>query len=270
MRDKEVLTDEEVKELEEQKAAFDAAEPSERPRAPVGFTTARVIGDPVDEQAYNSFWFDTGTRVVSGNRTSLITDPSNGRIPYTETGRARAARRRGTDNPEDRGLTERCILSMNAGPPIRPGAYNNNLEIVQTARYVLIINEMIRDARIVPIDGRPHLPSGIRQWRGDSRGRWEGPTLVVETTNFSDKVNFSGATENARVIERFTRLGRNTLNYEFTVIDASSFSKPWTAAFAMARTDERIFEYACHEGNVGLANILSGARATERLVEPPR
>ena len=171
---KEVLTDEEVADVEEQKARFDAADPKDRRNVNPGFSTSRNLSDRVDEQAYNSFWFDNGTKVIPTRRTSLIVDPRDGRIPYTPAGRTRATQRRGTDGPEDRGLTERCILSLNAGPPLRPSAYNNNIQIVQAPGYVVILNEMIHDVRVIPLDGRRHVGPQIRQWRGDSRGRWEG------------------------------------------------------------------------------------------------
>ena len=264
---KEVLTDEEVADVEEQKARFDAADPKDRRGINPGFATSRNLNDRVDEQAYNSFWFDNGTKVIPSKRTSLIVDPRDGRIPYTEAGRARAAQPRGTNGPEDRGLTERCILSLNAGPPLRPSAYNNNVQIVQAPGYVAMLNEMIHDVRMIPLDGRPHIGPRIRQWRGDSRGRWEGTTLVVETTNFTEKTNFNGSTEDVRVIERFTRVAPDTLNYEFTVSDPRSYARPWTAAFPMTKTGEQIFEYACHEGNYGMTNLLSGARAEEKAAD---
>jgi hypothetical protein len=262
--EKQVLTEEEAADLEAQKAQFEAADPKDRPSATPAFSTARVVGDPVDEQAYNSVWFDTGTKVVPTKHTSLILDPADGRIPYTPEGRGRATRRRGFDGPEDRGLTERCILSLNAGPPMRPSAYNNNVQIVQAPGYVALVNEMIHDVRVIPLDGRAHIAPNIRQWKGDSRGRWKGTTLEVETINFSDKTNFSGSTEGLRVIERFTRVAPDMITYEFTVSDPVAFAKPWTAAFPLMKSDSPMFEYACHEGNYGLPNILSGARAQEK------
>ena len=148
-----------------------------------------------------------------------------------------------------------------------PGAYNNNVQLFQTPGYVVILNEMINDARIVPLDGRPHVPQNIRQWRGDSRGRWEGNTLVVDTTNFRDETNFRGASATLHVVERFTRVAADTLLYEFTVADPMTWIRPWSAAAPMTKTKGPIFEYACHEGNHGLANILSGARAEEKAAE---
>ena len=178
----------------------------------------------------------------------------------------------GADGPEDRGLAVRCIIGFNSGPPIVPIGYNNNLQLFQTEEYVVILNEMVHDARIVPLDGRPHLDDRLRQWMGDSRGRWDGDTLVVETTNFTAKTASFGPTlsraigtgETLTLEERFTRLGRQTLQYEYTVTDPKTFTRPFTAAIPMRLLDGQIYEYACHEGNHGLMNILAGARAEER------
>jgi hypothetical protein len=145
-----------------------------------------------------------------------------------------------------------------------PVGYNSNYQIVQAPGYVMILIEMIHDARIIPLDGRPHLPQNVRQWMGDSRGRWDGNTLVVETTNFTDKTNFRGSGENLRLVERFTRTDPNTIIYEFTVHDPTSFTKPWSGQVPMKKTSEPLYEYACHEGNYGLFNVLSGARAEEK------
>ena len=144
-----------------------------------------------------------------------------------------------------------------------PAGYNNNFQLLQIPGYVIIFNEQIHDARIIPMDGRPHLPENVRLWMGDSRGHWDGETLVVETTNFSDKINFRGASENMRVVERFTRTEPDTLLYEFTVDDPQSFTRKWTAQIPMTKTQEPIFEYACHEGNISMIGILAGARADE-------
>jgi hypothetical protein len=223
--------------------------------------------------AYNEFWWERGTLLASVNgkkRTALIVDPADGKIPALtpaaqQRAAARAADRRdhAADGPENRSLGERCLL-FNAGPPMLPGPYNNYVEIHQTVDHVVIYNEMIHDARIVPLDGRAHAAPAIRRWLGDSRGRWEGNTLVVDTTNFTDKTNFRGADENLHLIERFTRVGPATLLYEFTVDDPTAFTKPWSAALPMSKTDDRVFEYACHEGNYSLTGILRGARAQER------
>ena len=150
------------------------------------------------------------------------------------------------------------------GPPMLPAGYNNNVQLFQTPGYVVIFTEQIHDARIVPMNGRPHLPQHLRQWMGDSRGRWEGETLVVETTNFSDKAYFRGAGEGMHLIERFTRADEDTLNYEFTVSDPQSFTKPWTAQIPMRKSLDSIYEYACHEGNYSMESTLSGARAIEK------
>ena len=221
--------------------------------------------------AYNDAWYDRGTKVVGTKRSSLIVDPPDGRIPaMTAEGRARASaraearRQRGVaDGPEDRSLAERCLL-FNAGPPMLPGPYNNNVQIIQTRDYVVIANEMIHDARIVPLDGRPHLPRNVRRWQGDPRGHWEGDTLVVDSTNFSDRTNFRGADENLHLIERFRRADARTLDYSFTVDDPTMFSRAWTVALPLTRSEGAIYEYACHEGNYALTGILKGARAQER------
>src|SRR5215475_984480 len=217
--------------------------------------------------AYNEFWFDRGSHIVQSRRTSLIIDPPDGRIPplTPEAQKRQAAlaedrRQHPGDGPEDFSLANRCILWATAGPPMLPGAYNNNYRIVQSPGNVTILVEMIHDARIIPTDGRPHLPSNVRQWLGDSRGPWEGDTLVVETTNFTDKTNFRGASENMRLVERFTRVDADTIIYEFTVHDLSSFAKPWTAQIPMKRTPEPLLEYACHEGNYAMEGMLRGLR----------
>jgi hypothetical protein len=215
-------------------------------------------------RAYNDFWWDRGTKVVATRQTSLVVDPPDGRVPaLTPGGQKRAAARaaRGYDSWEDRSLWERCITR---GLPMLPGPYNNNYQILQTPGYVVILHEMIHDARIVPLDGRPHLSPRIRQWFGDSRARWDGETLVVDTTNFTDKVSFRGSTEGLHLIERFTRVNADTVRYEFTIDDPATFTKKWTAAIPMARTDEQIYEYACHEGNYGIVNLLKGARVQEK------
>jgi len=221
-------------------------------------------------RAYNQFWWDYGTKIVGTKRTSLVVDPPDGRIPaLTPDAQKRVAARleagdRPAVGPEDRGLSERCINWGTAGPPMRPGAYNNNFQMVQSHDYVTIVNEMIHDARIVPLDGRPHLPQNIRQWMGDSRGRWEGNTLVVDTTNFTDKSSFNGSDENMHLTERFTLVDADTLLYEFTVDNPTAFTRQWTAQIPMSRNPLPMYEYACHEGNYGMFGILSGARAVEK------
>jgi hypothetical protein len=223
--------------------------------------------------AYNEFWWDRGVhaaRVRGKVRTSLIVDPPDGRLPpLTPDGQARAAARAAArrahpaDGPEDRSLGERCLL-FNAGPPMLSGPYNNFVQILQTRDHVVIHNEMIHDARVIPLDGRPHLPSSVRLLLGDSRGRWDGDTLVVETTNFTDKTTVRGSGTQLRLAERFTRESPATLLYEFTVDDPASFTRPWTAVLPMTKTDAQLYEYACHEGNYAMSGILRGARAGER------
>jgi hypothetical protein len=219
-------------------------------------------------RAYNDFWWDRGTRVV-GNQTSLIVDPPDGRIPpltpeaqRREAARAAARRQRTSeaDDPEDRSLWERCITRQ---LPTLPGPYNNNIQIVQTKDHVVILNEMIHEARIIPLDGRPH--GSARRWHGDSTGRWEGDTLVIETINFTDKTNFRGSRENLKLTERYSRADADTLLYRVTIEDATTWTRPWTVQIPMARNDDGIFEYACHEANHGLQGILRGARVQEKL-----
>ena len=219
--------------------------------------------------AYNEFWWDYGKELTDDHRTSLIVDPPDGRIPeLTDAARERRrvrgeARRRDAWGPEDRGVAERCILGFNAGPPVSPSAYNNNVQIFQAPGYVVVLNEMVHDARIVPLDGRAHLPDAVRQWRGDSRGRWEGDTLVVETTNFTDKTSFSGSGRQLTLVERFTRIRDDRVLYEYTVEDAESFAVPWTVAIPMKQSHQPLFEYACHEGNYGMANLMESARVVD-------
>ena len=222
---------------------------------------------------YNEFWYDRGFGdEVEGRRTSLIVDPADGRLPARTPKAGPPGRRgRGYDSWESRGIAERCIAGFNTGPPMMPGAYNNYVQLIQTAGHVVIFNEMIHDARIVPLDGRPGLTPAVRQWMGSSRGRWEGDTLIVETANFHGRTAFTenhSATENLTVTERFTRTAADTLRYEFTIDDPATWTQPWTAVVRMTRSDTPIYEYACHEGNYGMTNILSGARAQEDAAAP--
>jgi len=221
-------------------------------------------------RAYNEFWRDRG-RITPDRRTSLIVDPPDGRVPpLTPAAQKRAAdlaaQNRGHefDGPENRSLAERCIAVSNAGPPMMPANYNANYEIVQSAGYVALLSEQIHDVRIIPTDGRPHIPQDVRQLLGDARGHWDGNTLVVETTNFTDRTSFRGSGEHMHLTERFTRTGANTMLYEFTVDDPETFTKPWTARIPITKAQGRLFEYACHEGNYGLAGSLAGARAEEK------
>jgi len=220
---------------------------------------------------YNHFWL---VERDFDNRSSLITDPPDGRIPpltpeAQKTAAERRERSRGegdlsagrADSWEDRGLSERCITF--GGPRLGAG-YNSYVQIFQTRDYVAIVQETIHDARIIPLDGRPHVASNMRQWLGDSRGHWEGDTLVVDTTNYSPKSNLMGASENLHVIERLTRVSPTTVKYEVTLNDPSTWTKPWTLMVPLKLANEKMFEYACHEGNTGLAGILAGARAEEK------
>jgi hypothetical protein len=210
---------------------------------------------------YNAFWL---VEREFDNRTSLITDPPNGRIPpLTEAAKLRAQqnpRNRGaSEGPEARNLSERCITF---GVPDLLAGYNSYYQIVQSDTAVVFYAEKIHDARIIYLDGKPHLPNSMRSWFGDSRGRWDGDTLVVETINL--KAGIRGASENLRLIERFTRVGPNTIQYEVTVDDPTTWTQQWTLIIPLKRTDEHIYEYACHEGNSSLAGILAGARAEEK------
>jgi len=216
------------------------------------------------ERAYNDFWWDFGTRIAK--QPSLVVDPPDGRIPaQTQDAQDRAAARRNKyDNPEERPLAERCILGFNSGPPMVPSAYNNNVQIVQTRGNVVIVNEMIHSARIVDMSGRPHPPASMRFLTGDSVGRWDGDTLVVDTTNFSKESGFRGATTSMHLVERFTRVDKDTLRYEFTVDDPATWTKKWSASIPMTRSNELMFEYACHEANYGMEGVLKGARYQDR------
>jgi hypothetical protein len=254
---KQVLTDEDVAKAEA------AAAESRIDRAP-------KKGDP---GAYNQFWMDRGTKVVGTRQTSLIVDPPDGKLPpYTPQGEKKQAAlteaRKRNGGPEDRSLGERCILGFNAGPPMLASAYNNNVQLVQSPGYVGLLNEMVHNVRIVPTDGRPH--GTTPQWSGDSRGRWEGDTLVIDTTNFRDdgigvlNQKLQGTDKNLHVVERFRRVDTDTLLYEFTVDDPTVWTKPWSGSLPMTKTPDLIFEYACHEGNYGMTGILAGSRAEEK------
>ena len=278
-----LLTPEEAAEIEAAavQRAIEADRPSEIRTEPL------PVGGNVG--GYNNFWFDRGAGVVDDHRTSLIVDPPNGRVPAPQPAAKqqettnddtappdRPVRFRvggiGTHGPEDRGLAERCLLGFNTGPPIVPGGYNQNMQLFQTPDHVVILNEMVHDARIVPLDGRDSLPGNMRQWMGSSRGHWEGDVLVVETTNFTDQTaSFAPSVRSAvgsgttlHLTERFQRVDEDTLLYEFTVDDPTSFTRPFTAAIPMKAGAAPLFEYACHEGNYGMLNLLSGARAQER------
>ncbi len=260
----------------------------------------RASDNSVDiEGAYNNTWYDWGAELTQDLRTSLIIDPPNGRLPkLTEQARKQMEQHNRLRlppvrdlfsfsanpttfrpaGPESLGLSERCLVGLNAGPPLSPSAYNNNLRIVQTPNYVLLVTEMIHSARIVPINGQFHLPEGLRQWSGGSIGYWEGDTLVVETKNFSDKTSTfqmpagsvadatqSGAAGSAKtllLIERFRNEG-GSLIYQYTINHPSTFILPFTVEIPMRKSNARMYEYACHEGNYAMESMLKGARVLE-------
>jgi hypothetical protein len=222
----------------------------------------------------NALWqSENYKKGVNSLRTSLITDPADGKIPpLVEAARNRVAgpvvgegqNLRRADSYENRTLAERCITWGNDGPPMMPVGYNANLDILQGPGYVVVRNEMIHSARLIPIDAtRPHVGSRIRQWNGDSRGHWEGNTLVVETTNFNDRTRFRNSTSALKVTERFTRTDAETVEYQFTVDDPNTWTRPWTAAVPLRKVPGPIYEYACHEGNYGLPNILRAQRVED-------
>ena len=281
-----VLSDDEATKLEgtaaERRARGDAPIRGDRSAPPAGGDGSTGAAGGVG--GYNTFWVDPGTRYVrvdGHKRSSLIVDPPDGRVPaLTPAAQARTAKvQRPTsdetertdpgletapgayDNPERRPLGERCLMGFGStsGPPALPVLYNNLHQIVQTPQYIMIFNEMVHDARIVRMNSE-HLPKDVRRWMGDSIGRWEGDTLVVDTTNFTDKTRFRGSTENLHVVEQFTRLDANTLLYRFTVEDPATWVKPWTGEYPWPATNTNIYEYACHEANYALENILRGAR----------
>lgn len=256
--DKEFLTAAEVDEFET------AVRNARAAREDAEFSGDASQGDV--DVGYNSFYLDRGTTMSSTMRTSQVIYPENGRLPAMldaarEAGAYfRALQSRSPQGPEDRNLYDRCILGFNAGPPMRSGAYNNMMSLVQTEDYIVIQTEMVNDHRIIPTGGGQALPDNMRLWKGDSRGQWEGDTFVVTTTNFTHLSRFSGSGENMTLTERFTRLDENTLEYEYTVDDPESFADKWTAVVEMKLTDADLFEYACHEGNYAMPLMLSGAR----------
>ena len=270
---REFLTPQEAAAASEQaRARFEAAENADSGEA----TRSSNPG------GYNQFWVESLAQ-GSNLRTSLIVDPPDGRLPPLQpgvkaengglgpdTGGKRPVRFRvggvAKDGPEDRGLSERCLMGFNSGPPFMPSMYNNNVQIFQTKTHAVIMTEMIHDARVVPLDNRPPLDPELAQWSGDSRGHYEGDTLVVETRNFTDKTNTfrgAGTGKTMQLVERFTRVGKDRVDYKFTITDPATYSKPFTVLVPMVRADGDLFEYACHEGNYGMSNILSGARTEE-------
>ncbi len=230
-----------------------------------------VAGAPAEDVHYDHAQYGLDwlqTKVAWNRRTSLIVGPEGTIPPLTPEARKRladrAAKEKGHefDGPENRPLEARCLARANVGPPLLPIRYNSNLQIVQGAGYVAIEAEQIHDVRIIPLDGRPHLPKNILQWMGDSVGHWEGNTLVVDTTNFTDLNPYPGA-QNLHVIERFTRVDPETIRYQFTVEDPGMWTKPWSGEMPITKLTGPLFEYACHEANYGLENTLRGARVAE-------
>jgi hypothetical protein len=267
--DKQVFTDDEA-------AAFERDENRRQNRDLIDSAKGGLQYPPGGVVPYNEFWYERGSTVIASKRTSLVVDPPDGRLPPLTPQGQKAAELRSiadrndqlgrprADSYTDRSVSDRCLLGFNAGPPMTPGAYNNNVQIFQTAHEVALLTEMVHDVRIVSLDGRPHLPAHLRQWKGDSRGRWDGDTLVVDTINFQRETSLRGSTATTHLVERFTRVDADTLRYEFTVEDPSTWTRPWTAAVFMKKTEGPMFEYACHEGNFAMAHILSGARAADR------
>ena len=270
LADREFLTEEEAAKLEQEAVDRNIRllnRPARRTTAG-GNVDRRTDGTP---GFYNNFWLDQGTNTVSTGRTSLIVDPPTGRLPaLSANGQRRADARREylrehpADSWLDRSASDRCLVGFNAGPPITPAGYNQNMQLFQTPDHVVLVTEMVHTARVVPLDGRAPLSENIRQWMGDSRGHWEGDTLVVETSNFNDERRWRGSTTNMKLVERITRVDADTLKYEFTVTDPETWTSSWTASIPMRRTDVPMYEYACHEGNYAMPNILAGQRAEEK------
>jgi hypothetical protein len=275
--DREFLTEEEAASLEQAVVDRDQyllTRPPETVSAG-GSVDRRADGTP---GFYNNFWLDTGTRTVDTRRTSLVIDPPNGRLPaYSDAGRRKVERdaEYQREHPADSWLdfdgTDRCLIGVNNGPPILPAAYNQNLLVVQNKDWVLLLAEMIHTVRAIPLDGRPALPAHMQQWGGDARGRWDGDTLVVETANFvpdrlwttANPMGRLKTTGELRLVERFKRIDADTLEYEATIDDPGIWSRPWTVSMPMRRSDEAMYEYACHEGNYSMPNMLAGERARE-------
>ena len=268
--DKAFLTEEEVAAYAAQRVKANNADLNRDEKKEVTTTRGQVNGTRESRDlalAYNDFWWDRGTAVVETRRTSLVVDPQDGRIPaLTDAAATRAAEavrlnQRISEGPEDRPLSERCITGFNSGPPMLPSAYNMNVQIFQTASHVILLNEMVHNARIIPLDGRDH--GTVPQWTGVSRGHYDGDTLVVETKNFLRETSFRNSSERLHLVERFQRLNERTLIYTFTVTDPTTWTRPWTVELPMRRSNLPIFEYACHEGNYGMDGTLTGARAVE-------
>lgn len=245
----------------EEASIFEAEERERRDRD--NFTDTTTTGD------YNQFWYDRGEEILGDRRTSLVTSPANGRIPaLTEVAQQRISERRAAarlaEGIEVRPLAERCIMGFNSGPPMIPSAYNNNLQIVQTDGYFMMHNEMIHNIRPVRLNNAVHMDVP-RKWEGDSVGHWEGDTLVIETRNFARDTAFGNSSANMQLTEKFWMIDADTLNYEFTIEDPTTWTEPWTVMFPMVRAELPIYEYACHEGNYSMAGILGGWRTLESL-----
>lgn len=224
-------------------------------------------GYPPGVISYNEFWYERGKETIADRRTSLVYDPPNGRVPALNAiGQQRASirseNRKLSYGPEARTLADRCLRSNGAGPPLVPGSYNNNIQIVQTDTHVMILNEMVHRARIIPF-AEEHQTRNIRRWDGDSIARWDGDTLVIHTKNFFYDDNPRGLSTEGVVEERIRRLNADTLDYDFTVSDPRTWDESWSARFPLRRIEDPIFEYACHEGNHGLLGILAGWRRYE-------
>ena len=250
--------------------------PLERPREFAQQATLTAVeaaayeASTAEQRVNDRYWWDRGASTVKDRRTALITDPADGRLPpLTPEGQRRVegGRRQGVNGAEERNPSERCITRA---VPRLPGLYNNNFHILQAPGFVVIFMEMIHHTRVVPLDGRPHLASDIRQWNGDSRGRWEGDTLVIDTTNFTGKTNFRGSAERLHLVERLTRVDARTIDYQFTVSDPTTWTRPWTARIPLNRNAGPLYEYACHEGNDGLSGILQVNRNLENAAAPLR
>ena len=269
--DRLVITEEEARELEGAEAAYNAEADAPSDLSKPAPATCRSGSGPTC--GYNNFWIDRGSQVATVNgerRSSLIVDPPNGKAPLRPERRQymteRANRmRQNFDGPEARPLGERCLLAFgsSSGPPMLPVLYNNHYQIVQTKDAVVILVEMVHDARIIRLDGRP-APAKAPKWMGDSVGRWDGDTLVVETTNFTAHESFRGATPQVRITERFRRAAPDRIEYQFTVEDPNAFTQAWSGEIPFHRTEDPIYEYACHEGNYALPGILAGAREEEK------
>ncbi len=260
LADKATLTPEEAEEW----AAFE----NRRQNRDLIIDSVGGAGYPPGVISYNEFWYERGVETIADRRTSLIYDPPNGRLPeMNAAGRARNAKfaedRRLSLGPEARTLADRCLMSNGAGPPMVPGAYNNNMQLVQTKDHIMILNEMIHRARIIRLDSEHHTRQ--IKWDGDSIAHWEGDTLVIHTQDFYYHQTARGATKTMRVTERFTRVDENTLDYDFTVEDPQTWDVSWSAKVPMRVTDMPLYEYACHEGNHGLAGILAGWRRYEAM-----